>query len=155
MPFKIQILKSDNQHGGEQNLPNHHERQSPKDRPMSAKSATENRNHQGHTNSKALDFFDATVELMKEFDRLFNKYVRKWLRLPHDCPNILINGPIAKGGLGIQNMHENICGRRLDRYLRFNNVDDDPYEGDKQVDELKNTMKHPECIQKSTRRKPC
>ena len=73
----------------------------------------------------------------------------------HDCPNILINGPTAKGGLGIQNMHENIRGRRLDRYVRFNNVDDDPYEGDKQVDELKNTMKHPECIQKSTRRKLC
>ena len=90
-----------------------------------------------------LDFSDATTELMTAFDHLFNKYVRKWLQLPHDCPNILINGPTAKGGLGIQNMHENIRGRRLDRYVRFRNVDDDPYEGDKQVKELKNTMKHP------------
>ena len=90
-----------------------------------------------------LDLSDATIKLMMESDRLFNKYVRKWLRLPHDCPKILINGTIANGGLGILSMQENIRGRRLDRYLRLNNADDDPYEGDKQVDELRKTIKHP------------
>ena len=42
-----------------------------------------------------------TVSRLERLDKLVRKYVRKWLRLPHDTPNSFIHGDLPDGGLGI------------------------------------------------------
>ena len=108
---------------------------------------TKNWGYQGVLTAKMLqylDFTDTTKDMMGKFDHLFNKQERKWFRQPHDWSNNLLNGSVAKRGLGIPNVHDKICGCRLDRFLRFEG--DNPYESNAQVEELKSIMKYPNYI---------
>ena len=42
-----------------------------------------------------------TLGYLIKVDRIIKSYVRKWLFLPHDCPNAFVHSKVEDGGLGI------------------------------------------------------
>ena len=80
---------------------------------------------------------------IQEFEKMFRMRVKKWISLPKDCPDALIHGSSNTGGLGIRNIERSGAKRKLDRYDRINNKDDDPYRNDSQVEVLRKLIPVP------------
>lgn len=58
---------------------------------------------------------DVTYGYLRSIDVVIRKFVRKWLALPHDCPNGYIHAAIEDGGLGIASIRWRAPLERLGR----------------------------------------
>lgn len=57
----------------------------------------------------------STISQLRAIDRAAREAVRKWLHLPHDCPNAYIHASIADGGLGVPSVRLRAPLLRLNR----------------------------------------
>ena len=48
------------------------------------------------------------TKTLKRFDTSVRQHIRKWLRLPHDCPVAFFHAPVAEGGLGVDLLEAHI-----------------------------------------------
>ena len=48
-----------------------------------------------------LVFAQTSAKLLKELDVIVRRYIRRWLRLPHDTPKAFFHAEVKAGGLGI------------------------------------------------------
>lgn len=60
-----------------------------------------------------------TLGKLKAIDMSIRKRIRKWLHLPGDTPVPYLYTPVKNGGLGIQNLSENVPMIKLKRIERF------------------------------------
>lgn len=60
-----------------------------------------------------------TISRLERLDKLVRRYVRKWLRIPHDTPNTFIHGLSHEGGLGVPSLRLQIPLLRRDRLDRL------------------------------------
>lgn len=66
-----------------------------------------------------------TGQKLIEMDGMIRRYVKKWLRFPHDVPTAYLYADVADGGLGIPNLAQSVPLIKKARLSRFINKEND------------------------------
>ena len=61
---------------------------------------------------------------LTKIDRVIRSYEKKWLFLPHDCPNAYIHSKLVDGGLDIPSLR---CKASHERFERLRRLKDSSY----------------------------